>query len=174
MIFNILNWYRTFYIWVLLMPALITASSIDNPRPRVGVGVLVIKEGRILLGQRKGAHGSGCYSPPGGNLEFKETVEACAVRELAEETGLKPLSVRLGPWTQNVIDEHKHYISLFVIIPEFEGEPQLLEPNKCEGWDWYPWDNLPHPLFLPLTSLIESVGLEYLKEISFSSSHYLH
>jgi len=148
------------------MPTVATPSLIDNPKPRVGVGVIVVKEGKILLGKRKGAHGSGCYGPPGGNLEFKEAVEACAIRELVEETGLKPLSLQLGPWTQDVIDEQKHYISLFVIIPEFEGEPRLLEPDKCEGWNWYAWDNLPYPLFQPLTSLIESVGLNYLKEIT--------
>jgi 8-oxo-dGTP diphosphatase len=57
-------------------------------KPRVGVEIIVVKEGKILLGKRKGAHGSGCYSPPGGNLECKETVETCAKRELDEETGL--------------------------------------------------------------------------------------
>ncbi len=88
---------------------IVPISKIDSFKPRVGVGILVIKEGKILLGQRKGAHGSGCYSPPGGHLEFKETVEQCAIRELIEETGLKPLSLQLGPWTQDVIDEHKHY-----------------------------------------------------------------
>ncbi len=138
------------------------ATSLEILKPRVGVGVIVVKEGKILLGQRKGSHGIGCYGPPGGHLDFKETVEACAVRELAEETGLKALSLQLGPWTQNVIDEQKHYISLFVMITEFEGDPELLEPQKCEGWNWYSWDHLPSPLFLPLTSLIESIGIEKL------------
>lgn len=143
-----------------------TIASIDISKPpRVGVGVLVIKEGKVLLGKRKGAHGNGCYSPPGGNLEFKETVEGCAIRELAEETGLKPLSLQLGPWTQDIIDEQKHYISLFVMTTEFEGDLKLLEPNKCEGWSWYAWDDLPSPFFLPLVSLIKSVGLKSLKEI---------
>lgn len=142
-------------------------ASLDTPKPRVGVGVLVAKEGKILLGKRKGAHGIGCYSPPGGNLEFKETVEACAIRELNEETGLIPLSIQLGPWTQDVIDE-KHYISLFAITTEFEKEPQLLEPHKCEGWDWYLWDELPMPLFPPLASLVKSLGIEKLKEMTES------
>ncbi len=51
----------------------------------------------ILLGQRKGAHGAGTWATPGGHLEFGESVKACATRELLEETGLKPLSFRLGP-----------------------------------------------------------------------------
>lgn len=138
------------------------------PKPRVGVGILVIKKGKILLGKRKGAHGSGFYSPPGGNLEFKETVEECTIRELNEETGLTPLSIQLGPWTQDVIDDQKHYISLFAIITEFEGEPQLVEPHKCEGWNWYSWDELPMPIFLPLASLIKSQGIEKLKEMTDS------
>jgi 8-oxo-dGTP diphosphatase len=24
-----------------------------------------------------------------------------------------------------------------------------MEPNKCEKWDWFEWDKLPEPLFLP-------------------------
>ena len=151
------------------MPTLIAAAQVDNPKPRVGVGVIVIKEGKILLGKRKGSHGSECYSPPGGHLEFKESVNACAIRELAEETGLTALSLQLGPWTQDVIDGQKHYISLFVFIPEFEGELQLLEPDKCQGWDWYHWDNLPSPLFLPLTSLVESLGIDQLKEMTYGA-----
>jgi 8-oxo-dGTP diphosphatase len=143
-------------------------TSVEISKPRVGVGVIVVKEGRILLGKRKGAHGSGCYSPPGGHLEFKETVEVCATRELHEETGLISLSVQLGPWAQDVIDEQKHYISLFVIITEFEGEPQLLEPHKCEGWEWYMWDELPLPLFPPLESLVKSLGIEKLKAMTES------
>lgn len=138
----------------------------NMPELRVGVGVIVAKEGKILLGKRKGTHGTGSYGPPGGNLEFKETVETCAKRELNEETGLIPLSIQLGPWTQDIIDDQKHYISLFAIITEFEGEPQLLEPQKCEGWDWYLWDELPMPLFPSLSSLIKSIGIEKLKELT--------
>lgn len=142
----------------------------ELPKPRVGIGVLVFKEGKLLLGKRKGAHGSGCFSPSGGHLEFKETVEECAIRELGEETGLIPLSVNLGPWTQDVIDEHKHYISLFAIVTEFEGTLTLMEPHKCEGWDWYDLDALPTPLFAPLVSLIQLIGIDKLKELAESQT----
>ena len=166
-IYNAKRLFLYVHLWIISMSTHINAS-VDMPKPRVDVGVIVVKEGKILLGKRKGAHGSGCYSPPGGDLEFKETVETCAKRELDEETGLIPLSIQLGSWTQDVIDEQKHYISLFALITEFEGEPQLLEPHKCEGWDWYLWDELPMPLFPPLTSLIKSLGIEKLKEMTDS------
>ena len=46
--------------------------------PKVGVGVIVRREGRILLGKRKGSHGENTWAPPGGHLEFMESVEECA------------------------------------------------------------------------------------------------
>ncbi|MGC1878318.1 MAG: NUDIX domain-containing protein [Rhabdochlamydiaceae bacterium] len=131
-------------------------------KPRVGVGVAVVRNNRILLGRRKGAHGAGTWSMPGGHLEFGEGVEECAKRELAEETGLKALSFQLGPWVNDVIEEDKHYITLFVFVNEFEGEVQLLEPHKCEVWQWFERDEFPSPLFLPVESLIEKIGLENL------------
>jgi 8-oxo-dGTP diphosphatase len=125
----------------------------QKERPKVGVGVLVIKEGKILLGKRKSSHGEGTWSPAGGHLEYGETIEECAKRELLEETGLKALSVKLGSWTNDVIDS-KHYITIFALVEEFEGDPQLLEPNKCEGWQWFSKDSLPSPLFQPVTSFL--------------------
>jgi 8-oxo-dGTP diphosphatase len=138
----------------------------NEKRPKVGIGVLVVREGKVLLGKRKGSHGSGLWAPSGGHLEFGESVERCAARELFEETGLQALSVELGPWTSDVMDEDKHYISIFVFISQFVGEPALLEPSKCEGWHWFDWHALPVPLFPPVRSLIEKVGLDLLKAVS--------
>jgi 8-oxo-dGTP diphosphatase len=129
----------------------------ENPKPRVGVGVVVIKNNRLLLGKRKGAHGAGEWSFAGGHIEFGESVEACAKRELMEETGLIALSMRPGPWVNDIIEKDKHYVTLFVFVEDFEGEPQLMEPHKCEGWGWFEWNTLPTPLFLPVASLFEKM-----------------
>lgn len=134
-------------------------EQVVKKRPLIGVGVVVLHEGRVLLGKRKGAHGAGEWSFPGGHLEYKESVEDCAKRELEEETGLKALSVKLGPWVEGVMEDDKHYITLFAYVTEFEGEPQLLEPHKCEGWDWFEWNALPSPLFAPIPSLLEKIEI---------------
>lgn len=133
---------------------------IKSAHPRVGVGVVVLKEDRVLLGKRKGAHGAETWSTVGGHLEFGETIEECAARELAEETGLTALSLRLGPWVNDVIEDDKHYVTIFVFVDKFEGELQLLEPHKCESWHWCELGALPYPLFPPVTSLIKKVGIE--------------
>lgn len=134
-------------------------------KPQVGVGVVVVQEGKVLLGKRKGAHGAGEWSFAGGHLEFEETIEICAQRELLEETGLKARSLQLGPWTNDMMNG-KHYITLFVFVDQFEGKPMLLEPHKCEGWSWFDWNDLPMPLFPPVRSLIQKIGIAQLKEVS--------
>ncbi len=48
--------------------------------PKIGVGVLIIRDGKLLLGRRKGSHGAATWSAPGGHLEYGETPEACARR----------------------------------------------------------------------------------------------
>jgi 8-oxo-dGTP pyrophosphatase MutT (NUDIX family) len=55
------------------------------------------------------------WSTSGGHLEFGESVEQCAKRELLEETGLEATSLILGPWTNDMMDGDKHSVSLFGI-----------------------------------------------------------
>ncbi len=139
-------------------------TTLVKQRPLVGVGVLVIQEGKILLGKRLGSHGFGEWSFPGGHLELGETVEACAMRELAEETGLKASSVHLGPWTNDVMAGDKHYVTLFVFVNQFKGEPKALELQNYEEWQWFDWNALPSPVFGPIRSLIDKVGAEGLRD----------
>ena len=121
---------------------------------RIGVGVLIVRDGALLLGRRRGSHGAGAWAPPGGHLEPGESAESCARREAAEETGLALGTVVRGPYTVDTIDG-RHYVTLFVVATA-DGEPQRLEPEKCAGWRWHAWSALPAPLFAPLASLVAS------------------
>lgn len=66
------------------------------------------------------------------------------------------MHARVGPVTEDRFPEGKHYLTTFVIAAAPEGEPRNLEPQKCDGWEWFGWDALPAPLFLPLQSLYDS------------------
>jgi 8-oxo-dGTP diphosphatase len=128
--------------------------------PRVGVAVLVERDGRLLVGRRIGVtHGTGTWQCPGGHLEPFESVAACAVREVAEETGLAVRVVDDGPYVESVFPADatggaRHYITLFVRaeLEDAEAEPQLLEPAKCAEWRWVPPDGVPEPRFAPLAA----------------------
>jgi len=122
--------------------------------PRVGVAAFVLRGDRFLLGRRRGSHGAGEWALPGGHLEFGESIEACARREVAEETGLEIGAIRPGPYSNDLFTgEGKHYVTLFVLADAPVGDPELREPEKCDGWEWHRWSELPEPLFLPLRSL---------------------
>lgn len=128
----------------------------------VGVGVLVVRDGRVLLGVRRGRHGDGEWAPPGGHLEAGESVAECAARELMEETGLTMREWRAGPWTVNDFpDIGRRYLTLFVEATHVEGTPEAREPEKCVAWLWIPWSDLTSPtkpfapLFAPLASICE-------------------
>lgn len=126
--------------------------------PRVGLGVILQKSGQVLLLKRRGSHGSGEWSFPGGHLEPFETFRECAVREIKEETGLDIAITKENPVaTTNdfFIRENKHYVTLYIEAKYITGEPKIREPEKCEGMDWFYWDNLPAPLFLPVRNLIK-------------------
>jgi 8-oxo-dGTP diphosphatase len=120
----------------------------------VGVGVLVLRGERVLLGRRRSGHDTDTWQPPGGHLEFGESVEQCAQREVQEEAAIEIDDMRLGPYTNDLfVADDRHYISLFVIARHVGGQPRAVEPDKTADWDWFEWDSLPEPLFLPLSNL---------------------
>ncbi len=131
--------------------------SEETQRPKVGLGVYIRKDGKILLGKRKNTHGAGTWSAPGGHLEMNETWEECAKRETLEETGLEIENVRFMTATNDVFpDVGKHYITLAMAADWKSGEPQNREPEKCEGWDWFAWDELPEPLTIYFANFIKT------------------
>ena len=136
--------------------------------PKVGIGVLIFNDQKILLGKRKGSHGADSWSPPGGHLEFGESFEDCAVREVKEETGLALSHPEFLAVTNDIFtEENKHYVTIFMCAHFPEGqEVKNLEPDKTASWEWIDINKLPQRLFLPLQNLIKDDGMEMLLELT--------
>lgn len=128
----------------------------NNKKPRIGIGVIVIKDNKVLLGKRKGSHGERTWNFPGGHLHFYGDIENCARREVMEEAGIKIKNLKLGPFTNDFFKkEGKHYVTLYVIAEYKSGKVKLMKPNKCEKWGWFSWNNFPKPLFTPCKNLLK-------------------
>ena len=122
-----------------------------NEKVRVGTGLIVVKNGQVLVGKRKGSHAAGLFSFPGGHLDWNETWEDCLLRELSEECGEK-IKVSMKYFsperkeffvTNDIMPQYnKHYITIFMVADWIDGEPENMEPEKCEGWSWIGFDDL--------------------------------
>ena len=127
----------------------------EEKRPKVGVAVILVKENMVLCGKRK-AHGSGTWGFVGGHLEFGESIEDCARREVREEVGVEIDHISQAAFTNDIFaDAGRQYVTLYVTARIMSGEVQLMEPENFEEWQWFSWDKLPKPLFLPVQNLLK-------------------
>ncbi len=137
--------------------------SEEIKRIGVGFGVMILKEGKVLLGKRNEdpakakslLNGAGKWSMPGGKLKFGESFEEGAKRETEEETGLKLNNVKVICVNNDVI-ESAHFVTMGLLCEDFDGEPKALEPEEIGEWKWFDLNELPEPLYFPSEKIISN------------------
>ena len=125
-------------------------------KPGLGVGVMVLKDNKILLGLRNPdkvkasteLQGQGTWTMPGGKVEFMETLIDAAKRELNEETGLIATDLELFSVSDDMTDS-AHYVTIGFIVREYSGEVQTMEPETILEWKWFDLEDLPANLYKP-------------------------
>ena len=123
--------------------------------PKVGTAVWVRKDGKVLLGMRKGI-GAGTWCAPGGHFEMYELAEECAIRETQEEASIEISNIKLIAPLETLWKEMgKHWITLMYVADWKSGEP-IAQPEEFEKWGWFEWDNLPTPLFYPTEQFVKT------------------
>jgi len=116
-------------------------------KPNLAVRVMVIKDGKVLLGKNKGAFAPDKYGFPGGHIDYMESFENCAKREVMEECGIEIENIKFQAIANNKDDVPYHNVHIILTADFKSGEPKVLEPKKTESWDWYDVENPPTPLF---------------------------
>ena len=129
-----------------------------------GFGIMILnQERKVLLGRRHSdpekadseLHGEGTWTMPGGKLIFGETFHQATFREVLEETGLRINGVKLISLTDDIVHD-AHFITGGFICENFEGEPQVLEPDEIVEWKWFDLTDLPKPLFFPSKKIFKN------------------
>lgn len=108
-------------------------------RPRVGAGAIVIHDEKILLVKRGADPGRGLWAIPGGTLQLGETLQACAAREILEETGIK-VAVGECIYLFDLIERDEagkikfHFVVVDFAALYVEGEPKGADDAEEAGW----------------------------------------
>ena len=128
-----------------------TADCVVFSREETGLSVLLI--------ERVNEPFKGCWAFPGGFMDMDEDAEACAIRELKEETGLEIMSMKqVGAFTEVNRDPRGRTVSIAFYA--------VIEKSEVKGSDdaaqakWFPIDSIP-----PLAFDHEEILRMALKEI---------
>jgi ADP-ribose pyrophosphatase len=134
--------------------------------PRVGVGAVVIRDGRILLVKRGSSPGKGLWAPPGGLVELGESVREAAEREILEETGIT-IRAKEAFYIFDFIDRDSDgNIKYHYIIIDFEADYLGGEPKASDDAmevRWVAPEDVPGLAITPTTrKLLRQMG--FIKE----------
>jgi 8-oxo-dGTP diphosphatase len=128
-----------------------------------GFGVILERNGKILLGKRhpdpdkadSAFRSAGEWSLPGGKLDWGETFEDGAIREVKEETGIMIKDPRVIS-VHNCKNEYAHFVTVGFLTNNWEGEAKVMEPDEITEWQWFDLNNLPSPRYFPSFEVIEN------------------
>lgn len=115
------------------------------------VHLFLIKDEKILLLRRyKTGYEDGNYSVPAGHMDGNEKASAAMIREAKEEAGvdIKPEQLHLAHVMHRIsVGTHPsgtdERIDFFFTATAWQGEPHIMEPNKCDDLSWFPINQLP-------------------------------
>ena len=91
----------------------------------------------------------------GGKLEYGESFEEGAAREVLEETSIKLNNVKII-CINNDKNEHAHFVTIGMFSEDFSGDAKIMEPDEIVEWKWFDLNNLPKNMYFPSAKLLEN------------------
>ena len=128
-----------------------------------GFGVILENDGQILLGKRhvdpekadSAFRSAGEWTLPGGKLEWGESFEDGAIREVKEETGIDITSPQVVS-VHNCKNQFAHFMTVGLVTHNWKGDAQVMEPDEITEWEWFDINKLPSPIYFPSAEVIEN------------------
>ena len=129
-----------------LVPVCTVCGRRNYVNAKPAAGMLILREGRVLLVHRNLEPYLGYWDIPGGFLQEEELPETAALREVVEETGLRARVVDfLGFYGDHYDYQGDRYAILNIyFVGAAEGEPT--PGDDADGWRWFPLDDLPEQI----------------------------
>lgn len=104
------------------------------------VFLILERDNRVLLMRRAntGWH-DGDYDFPAGHIDGGESSKAATAREGAEELGIVVVEEDLSfvLLTHGLSSDSKEYYNLYFRVSSWQGEPRIMEPDKCNALEWF-------------------------------------
>lgn len=102
---------------------------------------------QVLLIRRGKDPFKGCWALPGGRLEADENLDQCAVRELLEETGLHPESIRqFATFSEPQRDPRERTVSA-CYVAWINSTAKVQASSDAAAAGWFPVSSLPDLAF---------------------------
>lgn len=135
-------------------PACPSCGFVQHRNPAPAVAVLIVDQGRVLLGRRGGEPGSGTWSLPSGYVEWEDDFLTTAIQEAKEETGLDVAIVAIMNVVSSFVSPRFHFLSVYVMARVVGGE--LAAGDDLAAVAWFPIEGpLPELGFAEDMSVIE-------------------
>ncbi|WP_129139448.1 NUDIX hydrolase [Modicisalibacter coralii] len=134
----------------------------------------VIREGHVLLVRRKNPPDAGHWGFPGGKIEFGESVEHAALRELHEETGVR--ADALETFTAVDVFDHdesgnvrQHFVLIAVLCRWLSGDP--VAGDDALDARWFPVDGLASQDLALSLDVVEVAGMAAERKARIANRH---
>lgn len=135
----------------------------ETKKVGAGVGVILVRGGKILLGRRhpdpnkadSAFKSAGEWCLPGGKLDWGESLEEGAIREVKEETGITIKNPQVIS-VHNFKNKHAHFVTIGLIAKSWKGSPKVVEPEEMVEWQWFSLKKLPYPRYFPSFGVIKN------------------
>ncbi len=124
------------------------------------VSLIIRKNNEVLLLRRYNTgYDDGLYHCAGGGVDGNEPITSAAIRELNEELGIITKKENLKVvHTLHYNSSNGEYVNFFLETSEWEGNPEIMEPNKCDDISWFSADSLPENTMSSVKHVIEFVN----------------